>query len=485
MTDQGAPVATPRAEARTAPKKSGKAWWLISAGLVAVGVVVGGYYYFTHSGAQAAATSPGGEPATSSAESSAIEVEVVTPRKGGLERTTTQPGDVRPFEWADLRARVSGYLKEQHVDIGDKVTIGQVLATIDSPDRVEDYNEAKAAVRLKARQAEAARSRVKSAEAMVKAAQAMIVQATRDVERYVAEVTYRHTALVRVTSLVASNALEQRLLDEEREHYQEAVAAERFARAVVQTRTADEAKAEAELEDAKAEVKVAEEQVKVAEAERDKAKVYVDFTEIRSPYTGVVTRRSFHVGDFIRADTEGTSIPILTVARTDKMRVVIQVPDTDVPFVHVGDKASIKIQALKYFPPFKGKVSRFAESEDPSNRTMRTEVDLDNPKNYLREGMYGIATILLLEKSPDNLTIPASAIVDQNEEGSAKIWVVRDGKAQEITVKVGQNNGVDVEVLKGDLKPTDQVVAITTGGLTQGVAVQTSEYRPKGEVKKA
>jgi RND family efflux transporter MFP subunit len=483
MIEQGTPVASPRGEVKAAPRKSGRAWWLIPAGLVALGAAVGGYYYYNHPGAHAA-TSPAADT-TSAAESNLIEVEVVTPKKGGLERTTVQPGDVRPFDWADLRARVSGYLKTQKVDIGDHVEAGDVLATIDAPDRVQEYEQAKAYVGLKRSQADLARKRVKSAEAAVEAAKAMVEQANKDVERYVAEVRYRKTALARVTDLVARNALEQRLLDEEREHYDEAVAAERFSRAVVQTRTAERAKAEAELEDAREEVKVADQQVKIAEAERDKAKVYVDFTEIRSPYTGVVTHRSFHVGDFIRADTEGTAVPILTVARTDKMRVVIQVPDTDVPFVHVGDKASIKIDALKYFPPFKGKVSRFANSENPSNRTMRTEVDLENPDNKLREGMYGTATIVLLEKSPDNLTIPASAIVEQDEEGKAKLWVVREGKAQEVSVQVGQNNGVDVEVLKGELRADDQVVALATGGLTKDLPVKTTEYRPKGEVKES
>ncbi|HWE40322.1 MAG TPA: efflux RND transporter periplasmic adaptor subunit [Isosphaeraceae bacterium] len=484
MIDQGTPVASPRAEPKTAPKKkSGRAWWLIPAGLVAVGVVVGGYYYVNYSGAHAA-TSPGADTG-SAAESNLLEVEVVTPKKGGLERTTVQPGDVRPFEWADLRTRVSGYLKSQKVDIGDHVKKGDVLATIDAPDRVQDFKQAETYVGLKKKQADLARARVKSAEASVVAAKKMIEQAKKDVERYVAEVTYRKTALARVIGLVNVNALERRLQDEEQERHDESVAAEQFARSVVQTRMADEAKAEAELEDAKVEVKVAEEQVKVAEAERDKAKVYVDFAELKSPYTGVITRRSFHVGDFIRADSEGTTVPILTVARTDLMRVVIQVPDTDVPFVHVDDKASIKIQALQYFPPFKGKVSRFAYSEDPSNRTMRTEVDLENPDNKLREGMYGIATILLLEKSPDNLTIPASAIVAQDEEGKAQIWVVREGKAEEITVKVGQNNGVDVEILKGGLRPEDQVIALAAGGLTNDLPVKTVEYKPKGEVKKS
>ncbi len=71
-----------------------------------------------------------------------------------------------------------------------------------------------------------------------------------------------------------------------------------------------------------------------------------DYTKITSPYDGVITLRSFHRGDFIRSASEGGGVPLLAVARTDLMRVVIPVPDREVPFTNKKDKATIVLDAL-------------------------------------------------------------------------------------------------------------------------------------------
>ncbi len=76
------------------------------------------------------------------------------------------------------------------------------------------------------------------------------------------------------------------------------------------------------------------------------------------------------------------------------MRVVVQVPDLDVPLLDAGDKATVVVDALKT-SPFEGVVARLAKSEDPTTRTMRVEIDLPNPDGRLVEGMYGRATIEL------------------------------------------------------------------------------------------
>ena len=90
----------------------------------------------------------------------------------------------------------------------------------------------------------------------------------------------------------------------------------------------------------------------------------VDYTRIVSPYDGVVTFRGFHPGAFIRSPDAGTNVPSSRCARTDKMRVVTYVPDRDVPDLDRGDPAEIRLDALPG-QTFRGKVARFAETEDP------------------------------------------------------------------------------------------------------------------------
>src|SRR3954468_20486094 len=77
---------------------------------------------------KAATDHPAEAPPTN--DEAAVSVEVVTPRAGGIDRVSTQPGSVEPFEAADLYAKVSGYLIEQKVDIGSRVKAGDVLARI-------------------------------------------------------------------------------------------------------------------------------------------------------------------------------------------------------------------------------------------------------------------------------------------------------------------------------------------------------------------
>ena len=135
--------------------------------------------------------------------------------------------------------------------------------------------------------------------------------------------------------------------------------------------------------------------------------------------------------------------------------MVTEVPDRDVPLTDVGDAAEVTLDALGT-EVFKGKVSRFAETEDPTSRTMHTEIDLPNPDNRIRPGMYGIAKIIL-DTSTKNSTLPASCLVGESKGGKADVYVIKDGKAKKTQVAVGADDGIRVEILSG-LTPEDEVI---------------------------
>ena len=69
--------------------------------------------------------------------------------------------------------------------------------------------------------------------------------------------------------------------------------------------------------------------VRVAETRLAEARVNVDYTRIIAPFDGVVTHRAFHPGAFVRSASEGGQASLLTVKRTDLMRVIVQVPDRE------------------------------------------------------------------------------------------------------------------------------------------------------------
>ncbi|HMF11399.1 MAG TPA: efflux RND transporter periplasmic adaptor subunit, partial [Gemmataceae bacterium] len=157
--------------------------------------------------------------------------------------------------------------------------------------------------------------------------------------------------------------------------------------------------------------------------------------------------------------------------RTDKMRIVVQIPDRDVPYCDPNDEAKIEIDALpnETFPP--GKVTRIARSEDWQTKLMRVEIDVPNKEGKLRQGMYGWVTILL-DRSPEQISIPSSCLVGKARDGSGSVYVVRDGMARVVTVKLSVDNGHLVGINSG-LDLHDRVIVQAPSSLRDGMPVET------------
>lgn len=403
-----------------------------------------------------------------------VSVDVITPQPGGIERVCVQPGTVEPFESADLFAKVSGFLAEQSVDIGTRVKRGQVLARISLPEFEKQAIRDAAKVddaKAKVQQAEA---RVKSAQADYRAARAQVAFTEADVKAKSAYREFRQKQANRMKELSAQSAIDERVVDEKEDQYQAAVGAELAAKERINTAKSQAEAAQAKIAQAQADLAEAKADVGVADAELEKTKVWLNYGVITSPYDGVITRRSFFPGDFIRsAEAGGVNTPLLSVDRTDKMRVVVQVPDRDVPYVTVGDPVTLHIDALPG-RTFSAKVSRYAQSEDPSTRLMRTEVDVPNPDGVLSRGMYGRATIVLDAGAPHAVRIPSTAVAERGADGRAAVRVVRDGRVHLAHVTLGSDNGIEVEVTSG-LAPSDRVVVRSSAPVQEGTEVNVSE----------
>jgi HlyD family secretion protein len=438
--------------------------------LLAVALVVpaaGGFCWWMLHGQPTRADA---SPAATAQGPMALKVEVVRPTQGGLRRVTIQPGSVHAFESVDLFAKVSGFLRTQAVDIGDAVKKGQRLAEIDAPELDKEVDEADAAVARARAAAELAAARVATAEAEQAAAAAEVPRAEAALDRSIAQRSFSQKQLERVQELREKNAVDRRLVDEHRRDLDAALAGEKTGRAAILAAKAQANAATAKVQQAKAELAESRAAIRVAEARLDRARVMAGYARIVAPFDGVVTRRRYFPGDFIRSAAEGSQVPLLTVQRTDKMRVVVQVPDRDVPLLDVGDPATLVVDALKG-QTFSGAVSRLARAEDPATRTMRIEIDLLNPSGRLCEGMYGRATIELQPPSP-LLTLPVACVVGHAPGSAASIFVVRDGRARRTTVTLGDDDGALVEVASG-LLPGDSVVVRPGGAVDDGAPVET------------
>jgi HlyD family secretion protein len=434
---------------------------------VVVGVVVTGVGFWLIRG-RAHSKEFESKPSVETAETPATPVKLVRPHPGGIPRTIQQPATMHAFESVDLYAMISGYLKSQAVDIGSRITKGEVLAEINVPRDTKARDEAAALVAQARAQVNQAEARIKMAQAQRGAADAAITVAEADLDRLVAQRVFAEKQYARVSSLVAEHVADAKLADEQTSALAAAVAAERTGSAEILNTKAKLLAAEAAVDQAKADAAEARANVGVAEARLDRATANLNYAKIVAPFDGVVTHRTFHPGALIHSSTEGGDKPLLTVKRTDKMRVVVLVPDGDVVLTKLGDTAVVSVDALGG-RTFKGTLARIARAED-AERMMRVEIDLENPEDVLCDGMYGKALISLSQDSK-NLAVPAACVVEHSGRSGGVVFVVRDGIARRTEVKLGGDNGSQVEIRSG-INPGDSIVLPSGTPLEDGMRVE-------------
>jgi HlyD family secretion protein len=445
----------------------------MAAGVICVGLVGAS---LLRSGNQKAVSADSASTKTAPAPGvgRAVRVETTKPTQSGAGQITKQIGSLYSFESAELFARISGFLKVQNVDIGDHVKRGQVLVEIDAPELVIEVDQAGAALAQAKAEVDQMTSRVVTAEADREAAIAMIAQSEAELKRAKAQHSFREKQYLRIKKLFELESVDEKLVDEKQDEMEAAHAAEDAARAAIVSAKAHVTAASAKIEQTQADVLNARAKVQVAEASLNRAKVFVEYTRIVSPFDGVVTRRNFDRGDFIRAAERGGEMPVLAVARTDLMRVVVQMPDQFVPLVDAGDKVTIEIDALPG-KTFSGKVARLANAEDAQSRTMRIEIDLPNTTGRLRQGMYGHVDIEFQPQAAV-LAIPSSCLVGQSKDGKGSVYVVRENKVYLTPLEIAADNGLQVQVSRG-LQAEDEVISRHDGPIQDGAAVEVSKKK--------
>ena len=142
----------------------------------------------------------------------------------------------------------------------------------------------------------------------------------------------------------------------------------------------------------------------------------------------------------------GMAEPLFVVVRTDRVRIFVDVPETDLP-VRAGVVAQVH-RPGSHRPPLQALVTRTSWALDPANRTLRAEIEAPTPTGELRPGMYAYVAITIAH--PETWTVPASAVIVQ-EQGSRIVRVV-EGKAVWTPVRTGVYQGALVEVQELQIK---------------------------------
>jgi RND family efflux transporter MFP subunit len=393
-----------------------------------------------------------------------VRLETIKPETGKtlvVRRTYTATVDA--YEKADLAAQVKGQVQLilPNGDIGRWVKKDEPLMELDIPDILAEQENKKALLELAGNLHDQSQQAVKVALEEIKEAQAQE-------KKYQAEVDFRSLQYSRQAQLAKRDTVSYQAAEEAQLQLQSSQAALKAIQAQIQTKLA-------RLKSAEVEVKVAESRQKVAKAELDRLKALVGFATIRAPFDGIVTRRWVDTGAIIR----DAGMPLLRVARTDKVRVILDIPERDVPLIHPnepkkpGNAVTLNIPALQDIMPglhFKGTVTLMARALDPVTRTMRTEVHLENG-GYLKPQMTGTASVLLDERKA--MTIPSTALVRvgnrvevfyiANPTGEPKRGVVKSKE-----VLLGLDDGLRVEILGNSLTGNELIIRKGNGVVRTG-----------------
>jgi RND family efflux transporter MFP subunit len=220
-----------------------------------------------------------------------------------------------------------------------------------------------------------------------------------------------------------------------------------------------------ELQQAQANLAAAEAAQAVTQAQIAALGVRLGETRILAPMNGVVATRRVDPGSLVGP----SSGPILTIMRTDVLRVFLAVPEREAPRLAVGKEAFVEVDALPG-RRLGGKVVRVAPALDPGTRTLEAEVQLPNPTGELRPGMYGRAS-LILDTHRAARVVPASAVVVGADRAYA--FVHSQGVVKRRAVKLGFDAADELEILEG-LAPGDEVIVAGQSLVSDGMKIRVA-----------
>lgn len=405
---------------------------------------------------------------TSSPGGDVPRVQTLVVKQQDLERKIELPGTVEGFETADLYAKVGGYLQEISVDIGDRVEADEVLAQLSIPEMHKERAEKQAALASAEANAEQTQAGIKQAEAEVRSAAARLDEAKSRLQEKQAQLDKYLAEYSRVQGLVERGSLQAKLLDEAKYERDAASAALASVQARIVTAQAELDTARADADRAVSDHKSMQAKTKLVQAELERVETMLAYGEIRAPFAGVVTKRFFDRGAFIQPALGNSGAkPLLTLTRTDKVRIHLDLPMAEVRWLDVGDKAVLDRINVLPGDRFEGQVTRFATSLHTTSRMMRVEIDLDNPGHRLLPGYYGYVT-LFLGDFPQSPVVPSSALMAEGNE--TFVYCIERDVCRKRVVTSNYQDGTIVGIDSG-LRGGEQIVQAGAGQLRDGQKV--------------
>jgi len=383
------------------------------------------------------------EESASTNQPVAVEVTTASAIKRDLPRFFEATGSLAGDQQTDVAPQTSGKVVAVGVDIGSPVKRGQMLVRLDD-----------AELKLRVEQAEAqvgqAKAAVRQAEEKIGLRPGQSFDPNRVAEVASAKVAFdlAEKNFRRAEKLIESGDVSRSFYDQQRAQRDQL--REQYDVALAQARQNY------------AGVEVARTNVANAEAQLALVRKNLSYANIPSPIDGFVAERTADLGEFVSPQQK-----VATIVRTNPLRIRIDIPEQAISEVRVGQSVSITTSA---WPDrnFSGRVARIAPSVSTTSRTLTVEAEIENSSGALKPGQF--ATVRILQERADPaVLIPARAVV--TEAGVSRVYVIKNGYAEQRLVQTGQTEGDLIEIRLG-VAADEQVATSNLEQLSDGIAVK-------------
>jgi multidrug resistance efflux pump len=316
--------------------------------------------------------------------------------------------------WEEVRATTQqpGTIARLRVDLGDRVSEGQVLADYDRREFELAVEQARAAVAVATANLRRQRDTLATLEA--------------EVARSQSQFDWAKSELDRSQQLFQRQLIALREVDNAR-NGQNTAAAQLAAAKVALAQHPDLVKgAEAELNRAEAALGIADKRLQ-------------DIT-VRAPIAGLVAKRHVSAGEFVKENT-----PLFTLVVAHTLKYVGTIPERHAPELQVGQAVRLTVEA---YPgrEFTGTVLRLAPAVDVQTRTLVLEARVPNESGALRPGFFAKGSVLTQASAPA-VVVPADALI--YVAGLSKVFVVNGTSVQERLVRPGERQGAWIQIAEG------------------------------------
>jgi multidrug efflux pump subunit AcrA (membrane-fusion protein) len=371
-------------------------------------------------------------------------------------------GSLIADETSNVAPQVSGQVISTPVNIGAFVRQGEVIARLNPRDPQLRLAQAQAGVAQAEAGVHQAEARLGlqdggnfnvSAVAEVRAANATLEQAQANLRLAQAN-EQRYRELVQ-TGDVAMSVYDQYRTQRDTAQAQVNNARQQLESAINTARQSNQA-----IQSAQAQVESARSVVAIAQ--QDLAN-----TIIRAPYAGYVSSRPAAVGEYVTPASV-----VATVLRTNPIKLDLQVPESDVPFITAGMGVSLQVDAHGD-KNFSGQVVAVNPAIDPASRSATVEALVENGDNALRSGMFATARIVR-QGGSHVVYVPRSAVVSDQNTQSYRVFVIQNNAAHLRVVPVGTQEGDMIQILNG-VNADETVATSNLDQLYEGAPVRPQQ----------